>query len=262
MMKFKKIVAITLGVAFLSGTSMFAKEKRILSGSDPMTEMQRFYYDLGKKEGKIEGVKTGYATALKDFKKLLKRYNRKVKAHEAAKYLMKNGKITYPKIYKVKEGNSYRIVIKPSTVESEFTAEDLFLIPLMDEYNGLGEEGEYSNGKPHLDLDNLISSNDAGYPLKKKRTHKNRNAFDLPDIESADRYIRPNSLGGIKSRVTLYIPYKSSSIKSFLHDYGLKKYSETKKGYIITFASAHDKQRFCRELTGESSCQRLIEKAM
>jgi len=216
-----------------------------LSGSDQMTEMQKFYFDLGKKTGKIAGTNEGYQTALKDFKSLIKKYKKKVKALEAGKYLVQSGKITYPKVYKIREGNSYRIEIKPSIVEREFTPEDLFLLPLIN-----GAENDSLGG---VSLDSSSAMNSRG----RYNSSKNPNSFDLPSIESTKRYKRPNSSGKIRGKTTLRIPYKSSSVKKFLEAYG-SKYVDTKSGYIVSFSNTREKKKFCKELTGDGTCSDLL----
>jgi len=230
-----------------------------------MTKMQRFYYDLGQKSKKEEFIRVGYKKAVKDFKGMVSKYRKKVAAYEAGKYLIEEGKITYPKVYKIREGNSYRIKITTPKVEQKFSAEDLFIVPLMDGKGRVHTSSRSSSGvvgrvvkKVHRTTEIDTPDNK---PMSKSKVVKkaNPNSFDLPNLNTMVRYgKRPSSPGVIKQSLTMDIPYKSTQVANFLSIFG-SKYVETKKGYRVSFSNSREKKKFCRELSGDSTCKRLYK---
>ena len=237
--KYKSVVLAALSAGLLS-TSLLAAPP---VSKDTMSEIQKFYFKLGSKQGHMNGVEEGYNKALMDFKKLLHNYKAKIRALEAGKYLVENGKITYPKVYKIRKGSSYQIKIKAPVVEREFTSDDLFIIPML-------------NGKD-VQTENM-SLFDGEIPGEPK---KYSNGMDLPDIESMNRSVRPNSVGNIRETISVQIPYKSADAKKFLEIFG-SNYSETSNGYIVNFSNAREKRKFCKEFTGDNTCEKISEGAL
>jgi len=211
-----------------------------LSGSDSMTEMQRFYYELGKETGIKEGRVEGYEIALQDFKSLVDSQKEKIEAREAAKYFMEEGKITYPEVYKIRKNGTYQVKIVSPKVEREFSAEDLYIAPLTKR----SEE--------------LFSSDGESVSLSDRGKGKNPNAFDLPPMQSQNMAVRPNTASEIKSDFTLYIPYKSPSIEDYMARVNAN-HASTENGYVVNFTNNRERMKFCRELTGDETCSKLME---
>jgi len=230
-MNFKKIITAT----FILTVCIFAEEK--VDNTAHMSELKTFYTSLGEEKGYSRGLTVGYNTAIKDFRKLVRTYRKKIKALEAGKYFSEEGKITHAKIYKIKKNGVYSIKIKAPVVEQAFTAEDLFIIPLLD-------------GTVNKSFD----VKDTG--IAQAVTFNN--SLDLPDIESTHKTIRTNSIGSVRATVSVEIPYKSSDTKKFLEIFG-SDYSETTKGYIVTFADSKEKKKFCIEFTGDKTCEKISE---
>lgn len=236
-MNFKKIFLTTLVLVSFA----FAKGE-VQNTSAHMSELKEFYLKMGESKGFKRGEFIGYNKAIRDFKKLVKTYKQKIKALEAGKYFSEEGKITQPKIYKIKKNGVYSIKIMAPTIEKEFTAEDLFIIPLL---NGKGDSSS-------LEMDSISS--------KSKIKHYS-NGLDLPDIESINKHVRPNSIGVVRSTISVRIPFKSSDAKKFLEIFG-SKYSETSTGYIVSFSNAQEKNKFCIEFTGDKTCEKISEGAL
>jgi len=233
-MIFKKILILLCVFTAVS----FSSDK--VDNSAHMSELKTFYTNLGEEKGYTRGLAVGYNSAIKDFRKLVKRYKSKIKALEAGKYFSAEGKITHAKIYKIKKNGVYSIKIKAPVVEQAFTAEDLFIIPLL-------------NGKD-------ISNAELPIALDDKKTNFS-NSLDLPDIESTKRHLRPNSIGSVRATISVRIPYKSSDTKKFLEIFG-STYSETSEGYIVNFSNHKEKKKFCIEFTGDKTCEKMVEGAL
>lgn len=229
-----------------------------------MTQMQKFYYDLGRKSAKAEYIKKGYKLALGDFKRTISKYKEMVKAQEAGKYLLEEGKITYPRIYKIKENGTYRIKIEAPKVERTFSAEDLFLVPLYKKYDGFGGSDDTMETVVPTIREVSTPTSSSITPPPPATTiasaPRNPNAFDLPDLNSiaGNKTARPKTPGRVQDKTTLYIPYKSSTVEGFLSSYGAS-YSETSKGYRILFSNEREKKRFCLQLSGDETCQSIVK---
>jgi len=239
--------AFLIGILFLvlPATTIHADEEIT------MTQMQKFYYDMGRKSSRGEFVKEGYALALEDFRGMLGKYRKQVAAWEAGKYLIEDGKITYPKVYKIRENGAYRVKIMAPKVERTFTPEDLFLLPLLE---GRGDSGTLGDSDPYQ-----TDKYSGDIAQARARGHKkNPNAFGLPRTNEIRKSKRPSSPGAVKSRTTLYIPYKSPSVQNFLEIYNAK-YAETKNGYQVRFANKKEKKKFCQELSGDPRCNNLLK---
>lgn len=249
-MKIQKILLTSLLIAGLSPALH----------SEEISDIKKFYEDLGYKKGKIRGMEEGYQMALNDFRMLLKQYEEDIAAREAGKYMMKTGKISYPKIYKIRKGDSYSIKIMAPTVENEFTAEDLFIVPLMNNVRSgkigrgavrINDSLSYGESSMHSgDNDVVRLGNTSKEPV-------DENSFDLPDLNTlSTKNVRPNTISAVQKKISLTIPYKSATVESVLHTFG-SKFKETSTGYIVNFADLSEKSKFCEELTGDRTCSKL-----
>jgi hypothetical protein len=217
------------------------------ASTDDMTRMQRFYYDLGRKEGVAEGVKKGYALALRDFRKIVAKNARRIRALEAGKYLIKEGKITYPKVYKVRNGDSYSIKIVAPTIEPAFSPEDLYIIPLLE-----GRDSLYASTLGKIDAP---SPRPARRGHTRKHSHKNANALGLPDLNeyAGGKSPRPSKPSVRMMAKSISLP-KNSLTRGFLQTYGAK-YVSRGDSYVVTFTTEREKKRFCKEYSGDESCR-------
>jgi len=235
----------------------------ILHAEPEMTKMQRFYYDLGKKAGKVEFIKEGYRLATRDFQGIMTKYRKKIAAQQAAKYLIESGKITYPKIYKIRENGSYRIKIMAPIVEQEFSPEDLFIVPMLKNIENMSFGHSISptirTSKKRRTSSRKVTPKTVSLPSigkSGKTPVENPNAFSLPDLNNYTKKRRPTTPRVVQKKTSLYVPYKSSTVENFLNIYGAK-YTETKKGYKVHFSNQREKQKFCTELTGDGSCKNM-----
>lgn len=215
-----------------------------LSARPKMTQMQGYYYDLGYNESKAEHMQAGYQKALDEFKVIVQDYKLDVEAQQAAKYMLKNGKITYPKIYKIREGDSYSIKITSPKVEPIFTPEDLFIIPLLEKgrlkYKGLS----------------LSSKRTSSFSSGISDTAR-ENSFGLPDLNTLNRRKnRPTTVRAIQKTNILKIKMKSAAIVSAMDKYHLR-YTITPDGYDITFSDSREREQFCKDLTKDPTCSKL-----
>ena len=94
--------------------------------------MNDFFYKKGYKEGYQTGYQQGYQAAINDVLKRLSKYETKMEAIEAGKYLMQTGQITYPQVYKESTSNGYKIVIIPPKVEDTLSLNSLITLPFID----------------------------------------------------------------------------------------------------------------------------------
>jgi len=202
------------------------------------SSIQKFYYNLGRNRSKQEFYSQGYSDAVRDFKKLLKSYEARIKKLEAGKYLIESGKITYPEVYKTRDSHGgYKIHIEAPVVEREFTAEDLFIVPLVDSNMARNAKIAYPNE-----------------PIEEGNGFSD--SFFIPSMSNEVRNNVPKTPKEAVKKVYVDIRYKSSSIKEFLDNYNAT-YSVSDNGYRVEFNSESEKRKFCTDLTGEASCYGL-----
>lgn len=200
-----------------------------------LNEMQRFYYNQGAEDTKETAYNAGYKQAMDDFtKKILPLYSKRIKAYEAGKYLIKEGRITYPKVFRYKEDGAYKIHIEPSVVEKEFSEKDLYAIPEID-----------------MSICKSVTSksqqNDESGEIYQENTF-NIAAKDDPALA------RDGAPEVRKDKVVVHLPYKNEGIEQAVNNYNIN-YSITKDGYDLYFANDKEKNDFCVKITGNSKCQ-------
>lgn len=225
--------------------------------AESLRGLKKFYTDLGYKKAEVEGILLGYKMAVKDFKVLVEANEAEIEALQAGKYMVKKGKITYPKIWKVREGDSYRVKIEAPTVEREFSAEDLYILPLL---NGEGHSFSKKTSTKRKfsqrggSSDDIISLKES-IPYKPKKNVSN--SFQELNLNHINvKKSRPNTVSSSQKRKTLLIKNKSALTEETLNAFGLK-YSSTSKGYRVTFSGEREMTKFCESLTGDSSCSSL-----
>ena len=223
----KKILA---GVALTAVTLMAAAsdsgESHGISDS-----MQRFYYEQGYKKAKDLYEVKGYMKALRDFERLLAGQKDKWRAYEAGKYLIKEGKITYPQVYRVRQGDAYKVVIECSEVEGEFSERELFILPLLDKIRAESLEDDTDQSIP--EVSGFV---DDGFSVVEKD----------PSIVS-----KPYS---VKNKISVDIPYKNEGLKSMLDSHNVE-YAPNENGYRIFFTNERERDFFCLDATGNNLCE-------
>jgi len=225
----KRSIAICLiGIGLVYAQGVYAKEKK--KASDDISQMQKFYFELGVKSAKAQYYKKGYEDALNDLKELFKQYRQKLEEYEAGKYLIENAKITYPRIFRVKEGEDYKVVIEKPQVEKKFDENDLFLIPMRN------KERERIK---KLAQEKFVSAFEM-FPYASERLEKD-SPLPMNSYAKKDSYVVP-------------VSGKSEELKKFLDTYGYK-YAESDNGYKIFFDTKKEKEDFCLKVTGNRNCE-------
>lgn len=98
-------------------------------------DSDKFFYDKGYRDGKVQGMRIGYDKAKKEIMRKLKSRLTSIKAMEAGKYLSRKHRITAPQIYQVRRADgSLSVQIKGCRLEAELTPEEIMLLPSYTEY--------------------------------------------------------------------------------------------------------------------------------
>ena len=91
---------------------------------------EAFFYNVGFKRGyelgSKEGFVKGYKQALEDVKTILKAYALDIRALEAGKYLYERNLVTYPRVFRVKDEEGYKIVVKGCKIEDVRSLDEIF----------------------------------------------------------------------------------------------------------------------------------------
>lgn len=91
------------------------------------SEAEEFFYQRGVEAGYKQGYEQGVKDAFIESKKILAQYKNEIKAFEIGKYLVRNGYITYPKVWqRVDSNGDIKIEIQPSRIEKELNIADIF----------------------------------------------------------------------------------------------------------------------------------------
>lgn len=127
-----RILGSAIAGVFMSGLSF---------GQMVMDSPEAFFYNMGYKKGyeigKKQGYVEGYRRALEDVKKVLKLYKADIEALEAGKYLYKEKLVTYPRVFRLKDREGYRIVVRGCQIEDVRSLDQIFeqeglRIPVLD----------------------------------------------------------------------------------------------------------------------------------
>ena len=226
-----KVIQISTISLLIMSQQLFANGKNQSSiNKSNISDIQEFYYKKGYEDGQKDSYAKGYKDAIRDVLRVLSKYRNKMSAIEASKYLMRNGKITYPQVFKVEENGNFKIVIIPPKAEDTLTIEDLVKIPLL-------HKGSFT--------DNISFNNDTN-----KKGEVNSNAFHLQN----EKYYTNTPLQrakDINNEVCLLLP-KNYQIKKILEASG-KPFIEEQKYYKVFFNSITEKRSFCENI-GVKQC--------
>lgn len=211
--------------------------------SDSTIDLQEFYYKKGFKDGSEKFYKKGYEEAIRDIKKNLLAFKIRHEAIEASKYLSVTGKITYPEVVKMKDGNGgYQIRIIPPRVEKEFTVYDLINVPEATD-----------------DIVSIIAGDDT----EPKKSSSKKNKKNSPKNEQQDNAFYDQqevvkqtgiyqNAKEINNEVIASIP-KDRKTRQIL-DVANLNFTEGSEEFKIYFKSENEKDEFCRSV-GEKLCQ-------
>lgn len=208
-------------ISILTGSFLFAENTFL-----DLTQMQNHYYEKGYKEASKTYYRLGYEAAIKNSIKSLEKYKKQIEAYEAGKYYSQSGKLTYPQMYRVKEGDNYVIRIERPELKEKMTYKDILMIP---EFNG--------------DLLNDVE-------FSKELGANETNAFNsITPIQTTN-----SPIADIR-RFEVEFP-KNDNIKQILAKNG-KIYISTPESYKVIFDDKTDYETFCKNVSGDTQCQRL-----
>jgi len=187
------------------------------------TDSADYYYNKGYSEGKIVGYRKGFEAGKKEALKQLKRRLNEIKAMEAGKYLVKEHKITAPKLYQVKqEDGSIKVVVKGCQLEKELTPEEIMMLPK---------------------VNNIVGSDALSYSTKNDKKAISDSVY-LPGVDTKSEI--PHSPDEANRVTYLYLP-NTEYYKKLLDSAG-KPYAISYDGKIkVLFESNRDKNIFVKE---------------
>jgi hypothetical protein len=220
----KNTISVIL-TGLLTITTLYAKKDT--NNSVDLSSMNQFYYNKGYNDGYKTGYAKGYRDAIKDVLRRLAKYNKKMKAIEASKYLMANGYITYPEIFRINKDGDYQIVITKPKIEKPLSIQDLILLPSLNNVN----DNEFSI------MNNSVNSN----------KNNNDTSFHLQN----EKYYLNAPVKSVKSlnyETCLTFP-KLPLIKNILEKSG-KPFIEGANFYKIFFNNKRELYSFCRNIGG------------
>jgi hypothetical protein len=210
----------------LMSVNILAKDnpKNTTTASD--SQINQFYYNKGYSDGKTIGYDKGYQKAIKDVLKVLQKYKTKMEAIESAKYLLREGKITYPQVFKVWKNGGYKIIITPPKVEDKLSITDLVNVLTLNNNTNYDSNDNSTNN-----TNTNVSSNDKSFHIQ------NEQYYTKAPLRRAS---------SILNKTILYLP-KTATIHQLLISSG-KSFAETQKSYEIFFNSESEKNNFCKNI--------------
>jgi hypothetical protein len=181
-------------------------------------EAEEFFYNRGYEAGYNAGYEEGIKAMQIEAKKILDKYTDDIKAYEIGKYLIKEKKITAPKIYQERAPDgTVKIVVIKSEILDELSIEDIF--------------SKYGN-----------------IPAKNYNSQAQNNDVRLNSVYLANR---DNSVAAIpaaadrdKAITTLSLK-KTWKNKDILQKANLV-YSEDDNFYKVIFFTSKEKSDFCK----------------
>lgn len=217
----KKII-----IFFIVVVSFVHAEKKV-----DFKELQNFYYTQGYNVCMAKVYDKALENAKKALEAKLVKYKQQQLAYEASKYLMKEGKITYPETIKVPDDNgNFKYIIIPSKITGKLTIKDIWKIPTVYDYH-----------------DKRINNNDDG----EESTINNKYGFSLPSEAFVDKKNYTSYNNKEFYSIDSY-PKKAEYIKA-AEDMNIP-FSLNPKTITISFKTNKIKQDFCYKVTGDEKC--------
>ena len=192
-----------------------------------LTNMQNHYYEKGYKEASKIYYRLGYEEAIKNSIKSLEKYKKQIEAYEAGKYYSQSGKLTYPQMYRIKEGDNYVIKIERPELKEKMTYKDILMIP---EFSGEMLSDINKN-------ENIVGPNEI-------------NAFN----SVTPTQVVNSPIADVR-RFEVEFP-KTDNIKGILAKNN-KMFVATPNSYKVIFDDKRDYETFCKNVSGDTQCQRL-----
>ena len=223
----KRAITLIL-LSFLTSINLLAKDSK--PTSETILNIEKFYYQKGYKDAGEKYYRKGYLQAIEDMKKKLLLFKKRHEAIEASKYLSLTGKITYPEVFKIKDGNGgYKIKIIPPRVEKTFSVYDLASLP----------DGSDINNN----MDKEIKSDE------NKISKAFYGEYDLSNRENEGTVV---SATNINKQTTMQVT-KNRKNEAVLNIAGVS-YTAGKNKYTIYFKDKLEKKIFCNGV-GEKLCK-------
>lgn len=195
-----------------------------------LTAMQNHYYEKGYKEASRIFYRLGYEKAIKNSIKALEKYKTQIDAYEAGKYYANSGKLTYPQMYRIKDGDNYVIRIEKPELKERMSYSDILMIP------------EYDEG--------MLADTESG--ALRNLGENEMNAFNpitpVQNVNSAISEVR---------KFEVEFP-KTDKNKQIFTNMG-KPYTATPESYKVTFGDKNDFETFCKSVSGDVKCKRLMQ---
>jgi len=162
-------------------------------------DADKFFYDKGFHDGKVEGMRLGYEKAKTEILKKLKSRLSAIKAMEVGKYLSRKHKITAPQIYQIrKTDGSLSVQVKGCRLEGELSPEEIVLLPKSDT--------PFYDNTPNANR--LLSSSS---DREQSQTGVSNGVF-LPGIDST-RFNKPKMATSMTDSVYKYLPNTEFYVK-------------------------------------------------
>lgn len=216
MNKLKIVVA-----GMLLGSFVCAEEKSV-----DLTQMQEFYYNKGYQVAAEKFYRMGYEKAIANATKALSKYKNEIDSFEAGKYLSEKGKLTIPKIYRLKNSDgSYLVKVLPPEVKEPLSYSDILRLP---EYEAMAD----------IDSVKIDEISNAFHSL----------ADNTQNITSANTDLRAFDIAFPKNDKVRNVLTKNNRV-----------ITETPDGYKVTFSNKTDYETFCKTTTGSESCEPLFK---
>lgn len=191
-----------------------------------LTNMQNHYYEKGYKEASKIYYRLGYEEAIKNSIKSLEKYKKQIDAYEAGKYYSQSGKLTYPQMYRVKDGDNYVIRIERPELKEKMTYKDILMIP---EFQG-----------------DLLSDVSFTEEIGVNQMNAFNSVTPVQTLNSPIADVR---------RFEVEFP-KNDNVKQILAKNG-KIYISTPESYKVVFDDKTDFETFCKNVSGDTQCQKL-----
>lgn len=242
-MKFKRKKILLLATVFASSISLHAESPKL----QDLTEMQNFYYQKGYNDASEKFYKHGYEQAVFDLVKQMEKYRHIIDAYEAGKYYMQTNRITYPKIYRIKNGNGqYTIHIETPEVKEKLSLEDIFILPEIMS-NSVSSQQNYNYQNRPFE----IHSGSVG---------RSNSSTDMNTIYPSNMNIVTSNTSPISTMREFGVSFpKTSRVKQVFDNAGIK-YVETPNEYKGYFKNEKDFNTFCKNTSGDSKCSNLYQK--
>jgi len=149
-------IYLGVGISFSVAEEQMVHSSRSISENIERENAEKFMYNKGLEDGLSEGKKIGYEMGTRDAKKELAKYEKKIKALEVGKYLVKNRMITPPRVYQTRDAEGNIVVkVKGCNIEGQLSSNEIIMLPA---YGSQESSKEYSGGATAKNADSPSDS--------------------------------------------------------------------------------------------------------